>query len=29
MSSIMGLIYTAISWIMLEWHSVWDAVGVG
>jgi YidC/Oxa1 family membrane protein insertase len=29
MSSIMALIYTAISWIMLQWHSVWHAVGVG
>jgi YidC/Oxa1 family membrane protein insertase len=29
MSSIMSLIYTAISWIMLQWHSVWDFIGVG
>jgi YidC/Oxa1 family membrane protein insertase len=29
MSWIMSLIYTAISWIMLKWHAVWHAVGVG
>jgi YidC/Oxa1 family membrane protein insertase len=29
MSTIMGLVYTAISWIMLEWHSLWDAAGIG
>jgi YidC/Oxa1 family membrane protein insertase len=29
MSWIMGLVYTAISWIMLKWHAVWVAVGVG
>jgi YidC/Oxa1 family membrane protein insertase len=29
MSSIMSVIYTAISWILLRWHALWDAVGVG
>jgi YidC/Oxa1 family membrane protein insertase len=29
MGSIMSIIYTAISWILLEWHSLWDAAGVG
>ncbi len=29
LSWIMDLVYTAISWIMLQWHAVWDAVGVG
>jgi YidC/Oxa1 family membrane protein insertase len=29
MSSIMALVYTAISWIMLRWHAVWAAAGVG
>jgi YidC/Oxa1 family membrane protein insertase len=29
MSWIMGLVYTAISWIMLQWHSFWDFIGVG
>jgi YidC/Oxa1 family membrane protein insertase len=29
MSWIMGLVYTAISWIMLKWHAIWAAIGVG
>jgi YidC/Oxa1 family membrane protein insertase len=29
MSEIMSWIYTAISWILLRWHQLWDALGVG
>jgi YidC/Oxa1 family membrane protein insertase len=29
MSWIMGLVYTAISWIMLRWHAVLHAAGIG
>jgi YidC/Oxa1 family membrane protein insertase len=29
MGTIMSWVYTAISWIMLEWHSLWDHAGVG
>ncbi len=29
LSWIMNLVYTAISWIMLRWHAVWNFVGVG
>jgi YidC/Oxa1 family membrane protein insertase len=25
----MGWIYTGISWILLKWHSLWHAIGVG
>ena len=28
-SALMGYIYTALSWLMLTWHSVWDTIGVG
>ena len=28
-SALMGYIYTALSWLMLTWHSVWDSIGVG
>src|SRR5215468_6590802 len=28
-SALMGYIYTALSWLMLTWHSVWSSIGVG
>jgi YidC/Oxa1 family membrane protein insertase len=28
-SALMGYIYTALSWLMLTWHSVWDTLGAG